>query len=51
MKPNGSIRILTKTCQTFSLAPSKEQNRMLTPARNREVITVYNLRQESILGQ
>lgn len=30
---------LTKTCQTFSLAPSKEQNRILTPIRNGGVIS------------
>lgn len=27
---------LTKTCQTFSFAPSKEQNRMLTPVKRTE---------------
>ena len=27
--------LLTKTCQTFSLAPSKEQKRILTPAKGK----------------
>lgn len=32
---NENVKRLTKTCQTFSLAPSKEQNRMLTPVREK----------------
>lgn len=40
---------LTKTCHTFSLAPSKEQNRMLTPVRERRSDQCTKLTQKIIM--